>query len=235
MSAPLAGKFTDHYEVLGVEPKAEMETIKAAYARLAQLYHPNNPETGDKEKFELVAGSYEILCDPVLRKEFDKVKGIGEEGGPKFTGLPFFQALGRENALRTAMLCVLYDRRRTKPFTPSLSMRNLENTLSATQEELNFALWYLKQRSLVSMDDKSSFQITVDGMDFLEENRPDENVVMPLIKAAALAAAPVAPPVPIVAIPVRETPPEPKTQSLGRTMALADKLLRENRQRRETN
>ncbi len=238
MSAPLAGKFTDHYEVLGVDPKADMETIQSAYARLAQEFHPNNLKTGNKAKFDAVAESYEVLCDPMLRKEFDKIKGIGEEqGSPKFTGLPFFEALGRETALRTAMLCVLYDRRRTKPFTPSLSMRNLENTLSASQEELNFALWYLKQRALVSSDDKSSLQITADGMDFLEENRPDVNAVMPLIKPTALADAPKSPPVPVVN-PAAEPPPEefiPKRESLGRTLALADKLIRENRQRRETN
>jgi hypothetical protein len=237
MSAPLAGKFTDHYEVLGVDPKAELETIQAAYAKLAQLYHPNNPETGDKAKFDAVAASYEVLCDPMLRREFDKVKGVGEEQGtPKFTGLPFFDALGRETALRTAMLCVLYDRRRMKPFTPSLSMRNLEGILIATQEELNFALWYLKQRGLVVMDDKSSLQITADGMDFLEENRPDVNTVMPLIKPAALAESPNSPPVPVVS-PAMEPAPETfeKPKSLGRTLALADKLIRENRQRRETN
>ena len=47
MSAPLAGKFQDHYEVLGVEPNAELETIQMAYTRLAQELHPNQPETGD--------------------------------------------------------------------------------------------------------------------------------------------------------------------------------------------
>lgn len=233
MSAPLAGKFVDHYEILGVEPKATSETIQTAYARLAKMYHPNNKETGDKERFDAVCASYEILCDPTLRREFDKIKGIDQrEGSPKFTGLPFFEALGRETALRSAMLCVLYDRRRTRPFTPSLSMRHLENILSATEEELNFALWYLKQRSLVASDDKSSLLITADGMDFLEEHRPEANLVMPLIKATGLASA--APEASNGSEAGEKNAAEPPLASLSKAIGFADRVLRESRQRQET-
>jgi len=88
--------------------------------------------------------------------------------------------------LRTALLCLLYDRRRLKPFTPGLSMRRVENILECTSEGLNFALWYLKQRNLVASDDKSNLQITVEGMDYLETNPPTPEMVMPLIRVAGL-------------------------------------------------
>ncbi len=190
MSSPIAGKFQDHYKALGIDPKSDLETIQQAYAKLAQKYHPNNPDTGDHDKFESANLAYEVLADPALRRGFDQLKGVGrEEGVPKFSGLQFFDALGRETGLRTALLCVLYDRRRTKPSAPSLSMRNVENTLKAASEELDFALWYLKQRCFVASDDKSNLQITVEGMDFLENNRPCPEIVMPFIKPAALAAA----------------------------------------------
>ena len=182
MSAPLAGKFQDHYAILGVDPKSDSETIQRSYTKLAQKYHANS-STADPEKFGAVNMAYEILADPALRREFDKIKGVGqEEGPPKFSGLGFFEALGRDSLLRSALLCVLYDRRRTKPFTPSLSMRQIESTLEVTSEELGAALWYLKQRGLVASDDKSSLQITVDGMDFLENNKPSPEAVMKFIK-----------------------------------------------------
>lgn len=189
MSSAVAGKFQDHYEVLGVDPKANSETIQKAYARLAQKYHPSNPDTGDLEKFEAVNLAFEVLSDPHLRPEFDKIKGVDDDKGPpKFNGEAFFNYLGREQGLRTALLCVLYDRRRNRPFTPSLTMRHLENLLTATGEELTFVLWYLKQRNLVQSDDKSSLQITVTGIDFLEENQPTAKMVMPFIKSADLPA-----------------------------------------------
>jgi curved DNA-binding protein len=188
MSSSSAGKFQDHYAVLGLEPKSDSDAIQKAYTKLAQKYHPN-ADTRDPEKFESVNFAYEVLSDPLLRREFDKLKGItGDEGGAKFTGLKFFDALEREAGLRVAVLCILYDRRRTKPFTPSLSLRHMENILDGTTEEMTFALWYLKQKGYVTNDDKSNLQVTVEGMDYLEAHHPSPEVVMTFIKASALAA-----------------------------------------------
>jgi curved DNA-binding protein CbpA len=189
MSAPLS-KFQDHYAVLEIDPKSDSETVQQSYSKLAQRYHPNS-DTRDPEKFEAVNLAYEVLSDPELRAGFDKVKGVGhDEGAPKFTGVEFFELLGRESLLRVALLCVLYDRRRSKPITPSLSMRHLEMILDATADEMMSALWYLKQRALVRSDDKSSLQITVDGMDFLENKKPSPDDVMRFIKTSAIANSP---------------------------------------------
>ena len=194
MSAPLAGKFQDHYKVLEVEPKSNLETIHHAYGKLAEKYHPRNAKTGDQAKFDAINLAYEVLCDSALRADFDKLKGLGEDKAEfKFSGLEFFAALGRETALRLALLCLLYERRRFKPFTPGLSMRQIENMLETTEESLSFALWYLKQRNLVASDDKSNLQITVEGMDYLEMNPPTPETVMPLIKASGLATPKIEP------------------------------------------
>src|ERR1700733_4491892 len=188
MSAPLAGKFQDHYVILGIDPKSDTATIQQAYSKLAQKYQPNNTSTGSVEMFEAINAAFECLMDPELRRIFDGLKGVGqEEGGPKFSGVEFFDALGREAVRRVAILCVLYDRRLTKPSAPSFSMRHLEIIVEATAAELSSALWYLKQRGLAASDDKSSLQITVDGMDFLESKRPLPEDVMAFIKPAAIA------------------------------------------------
>jgi hypothetical protein len=186
MSAPVAGKFQDHYVVLGVEPTAGAEAIQIAYARLAQQFHPHNPETGDREKFDAVNLAYEVLSQPELRGEFDKLKGVAKESVPKFSGRPFFTSLGDGAGLRAALLCVLYDRRKQKPFTPSLSVRHVENIIAATPEAMTLALWYLKERQWVISDDKSSLQITVSGIDYVERNPPSPEVVMPYIKPSGL-------------------------------------------------
>jgi curved DNA-binding protein CbpA len=189
MSASLASKFQDHYAILGIDPKSNSDTIQQAYAKLAQKYLPTNSATGDAEMFEAINTAYETLSDPELRSIFDRVKGVGNDAGvPKFSGVEFFDALAREALRRTAILCVLYDRRLAKPTTPSLSMRHLETIVEATGAELSSALWYLKQRGLAASDDKSSLGITVDGMDFLENKQPPPEAVMPFIKEGGLAA-----------------------------------------------
>jgi len=190
MSASAAGKFQDHYDILGVEPNAESETISLAYTRKAQEYHPDNPETGDREKFDAINLAYEVLSQTDLRKEFDKLIGVGEDkSAPKFSGRRFFGTLGSDSGLRFALLCVLYDRRRQKPFTPSLSVRHVENIIKCTLEQMTIVLWYLKEKHMVISDDKSSLQITVAGMDYLEANPPSAELVMPFIKASGLADA----------------------------------------------
>jgi curved DNA-binding protein CbpA len=189
MSSAAAGKFQDHYEVLGVDYKAGSEAIQVSYARLSAKYNPQSGSAPDHEKFEAVTLAFEVLSDPELRGDFDKLKGIGADDKPKFSGAPFFEAYVRDIHLRVALLCVLYDRRRSKPFTPSLSMRNLEAIFNVHTVELNFALWYLKQKDMASMDDKSSMQITTAGMDYLRDNPPDPTEVMKLIKVQAEAAA----------------------------------------------
>jgi curved DNA-binding protein CbpA len=182
MSSASAGKFQDHYEVLGVDHKAGTDAIQSAYARLSDKYNPQTGSAPDHDKFEAVTLAFEVLSDPDLRGDFDKLKGIGADDKPRFSGRAFFDAYTRDVHLRVALLCVLYDRRRTKPFTPSLSMRNLENIFNVTTVEMNFAIWYMKQRDLVVMDDKSSLMITTPGMDYLRDNPPNPDNVMKLLK-----------------------------------------------------
>jgi curved DNA-binding protein CbpA len=189
MSAPLAGKFKDHYAILGIEPNAEPETIQRAYSNLAQKYQARNTSTGDPEMFEAINMAYETLSNPELRAIFDKLKGVGQDTtGPKFRGVDFFGALGRESGRRLAILCVLYDRRLIHPSAPGLSMRHLEVIVNSTAEELSSATWYLKQRGLVASDDKSSMHITVDGMDFLEGKNPSPEEVLPFMKETGTPA-----------------------------------------------
>ena len=204
MSTPLAGKFQDHYEVLGVDAKSDTETIQRAYARLMDKYRPENADSGDPEKLEAVNLAFEVLSDALARREFDKVVGVGEgQSALTFNPREFFDVMGQQAGLRGALLCLLYDRRRTKPYTPSISMRILENALKANLEELTFVLWYLKQRGLVQNDDKSNLQITVEGLDFLETNPPSAESILPFMKPTTVTG-----------------PPAPKTQPATRNPAM---------------
>jgi hypothetical protein len=183
MSGAAAGKFQDHYAILGIEVNADLDAIRAAYEKLVEKYG------GEEGKLEAVDQAYEVLCDADLRAAFDKVKGVDREAeSPKFTAGEFFDALEQSAGLRSAVLSILYDRRRIKAFKPSLSMRHLEGMLRVKGESLHFALWYLKKRKYVVNDDKSAMEITVEGMDFLEQNRPSPEVVMPFIREDALAS-----------------------------------------------
>jgi curved DNA-binding protein CbpA len=174
MSSARPQQYHDHYAVLGVDPKADSETIARAYQSLAQRFHPSNRETGDKDKFAYVNEAYETLANPASREAFNSLRAANtvDTSPPEFSGANFFDTFGGETMRRMAILCVLYDRRRQKPSTPSLSQRQLEAIVEISPDDLGFAVWYLKQRGLAMSDDKSSMQITIAGMEFLEKNLP---------------------------------------------------------------
>merc|ERR1712079_112703 len=68
----LAGR--DLYKILGVSKRADTNTIKKAYRKLAKALHPDkNPDDPDAEqKFQDLGVAYETLKDPDLRKIYDK-------------------------------------------------------------------------------------------------------------------------------------------------------------------
>lgn len=66
----------DYYQVLEVPVTASKEEIRAAYRRLAKLYHPDkNAGNADaEEKFKLINEANEILSNEILRHEYDAYK-----------------------------------------------------------------------------------------------------------------------------------------------------------------
>jgi len=66
-------QFHTHYDNLKVARNAPPEIIRAAYKTLSQKYHPDR-NTGNSESARIMAiinSSYEVLSDPVRRREHD--------------------------------------------------------------------------------------------------------------------------------------------------------------------
>lgn len=61
---------TNPWTTLGLNQKASPEEIKAAYRKLAAVNHPDRG--GDSAKFDVIQKAYDILSDPVKRREFEK-------------------------------------------------------------------------------------------------------------------------------------------------------------------
>ncbi|MFC2006663.1 J domain-containing protein [Chloroflexota bacterium] len=70
----------DYYTILQVDPRADPEVIQAAYRRLAAKYHPDvDPSSEATERMKLLNVAYEVLSDPVKRREHDMSRLEGRQ------------------------------------------------------------------------------------------------------------------------------------------------------------
>ena len=72
----------DYYEVLGVDRKADEDTIKKAYRKQALENHPDkNPGNAEAEKrFKDAAEAYSVLSDAQKRQRYDQFGHAGVDG-----------------------------------------------------------------------------------------------------------------------------------------------------------
>lgn len=85
--------FKDYYKILGVEPDADLKTIKTAYRKLARKYHPDlNPGEGAEAKFKEVAEAYQVLKNEQTRAEFDELRQYGSQSQQGFQPPPGWKA-----------------------------------------------------------------------------------------------------------------------------------------------
>lgn len=63
----------DPYRVLGVDRRADADTIRKAYRKLARQWHPDiNREPGAEDRFKEINSAYEILGDVEKRRMWDR-------------------------------------------------------------------------------------------------------------------------------------------------------------------
>jgi curved DNA-binding protein len=162
----------DYYEFLQISPNAEADTIRRVYRFLAGRLHPDNPETGDAEKFFLLKQAYDVLSNPILRAEYDAArKKEPAQPVPLSTRIDFMDNMKGELNRRLAVLALLYIQRRTNPYAPEVSLLEVERRMGFPRDYLEFASWYLRNKGYITRADNSDFTLTAEGVDFVESQR----------------------------------------------------------------
>lgn len=162
----------DYYEVLQISPNADPDTVHRVYRLLAQRFHPDNGETGNETRFRELTEAYEVISDPARRAQYDVIYSQHRQERWRLvtSGATAENDFDTERILRLTLLEVLYTRRRTEPDKPALSPLDLESLTGTPREHLEFTIWYLIQKKLISRSDSSMLQITADGVEHLEGN-----------------------------------------------------------------
>jgi curved DNA-binding protein CbpA len=175
----------NYYDLLQINPRAETEAVDRVYRMLAARYQPDNQESGDPERFRLLKEAYETLSDPARRARYDaELEQCQASPLSIFQGREFTDGIDAEAKIRVGVLCLLYSKRRANPDFAALSLLDMENLMSFPRERLLFAIWYLRSKRYVLQDDRSSFIISAEGVDFLESQLPTNQILYKIFRAS---------------------------------------------------
>ncbi len=178
-------EFIDYYELMQISPKAQPETIQRVYRILASRCHPDNPHSGDVERFLRLKQAYEVLNHPEHRATYDEEYQLQQSLPVEvFNMQDFATGIDGESNRRMGLLCLLYHRRRVNADEPGLSLLQLENMMISAREHLLFTVWYLKDKGYVRQTEDSGFAITSAGVDHVENGLPRNRLLYRLLKEA---------------------------------------------------
>jgi curved DNA-binding protein CbpA len=161
-----AAAFVDYYETLEISPNANSETIERIFRYFAQRYHPDNQQTGNRARFDVIVEAHNTLRDPVKRARYDldyrnhanaRSKLVDEVNDSK--------TIGQDFDIQKKVLSLLYIRCRQNVREPGLGNGELESLSGCPAEHLEFHLWYLREKGWIRRTENGYFAITVDGVD----------------------------------------------------------------------
>jgi hypothetical protein len=225
-------KKTDYYEFLQISPNAEDETIHRVYRFLAARFHPDNPESGDVEKFSTLTKAYEVLSNPGRRADYDVARQKATTHAPPMShSIDFMDHLEGEMNRRVAVLALLYYRRRTNPHSPEVPLAEIELRMGFPRDYLDFTTWYLQKKGYITKADNSDFTLTAQGVDFVETQRVNIPILNKLLTPGTEPAVaeptqvidgiPV-PPNPVAVPPTRTRSPERRGEFRDRRVGKPD-------------
>ena len=156
----------DHYEVLQVSPRAQGDTIQRVFRFLAKRFHPDNPETGNAERFKQLMESFRVLSDPEQRAAYDATYEEHRETRWRiFDQASVGDEVAADRRVRSSILQLFYAARRRDPDHPGLGVYDLERLLGCPEDHIKFHVWYLKENGWVQRLENGMLAITATGVD----------------------------------------------------------------------
>ncbi|MBW2575844.1 MAG: J domain-containing protein [Deltaproteobacteria bacterium] len=161
----------DYYEDLQISPNADKEMIERVFRILAKRYHPDNTETGDAEKFNVLYKAYQVLSDPEERAAFDaKYEQLRADRWKIVEEASQSDGFEQDDRIRQGVLSLLYVARRQDALNPGMGIIEFEKVLGCPQHHMDFHLWYLKEKGWILRTDTGGYAITADGVDKMANN-----------------------------------------------------------------
>jgi curved DNA-binding protein len=164
--------FIDYYELLQLSSNADIDTIERVFRHLAKKFHPDNTESADPDRFQLIVEAHRTLSNPETRAGYDvkyqeywnRKWKLASEAGDR-------TAFGADLAIRESLLSILYVQRRRNTKNPGLADYDMARLLCKPFELVEFHVWYLKAKGWVERLDTGQLSISALGVDQVEQGR----------------------------------------------------------------
>ena len=161
----------DYYEDLQISPNADKEMIERVFRILAKRYHPDNIESGDAEKFNVLYKAYQVLSDSEKRAAFDaKYEQLRADRWKIVEEASQSDGFESDDRIRQGVLSLLYVARRQDALNPGMGIIEFEKVLGCPQHHMEFHIWYLKEKGWILRTDTGGYAITADGVDKMAKN-----------------------------------------------------------------
>ena len=166
-----ASGFIDYYEVLEISPRANSETIERMFRYFAQRYHPDNSQTGDRSRFDVIVEAHNTLRDPLRRARYDIQYQVQSSARSKLVDELNGTKIWQDTDLQSKLLLLLYVKCRQNVRDPGVDNLELERLTRCPTELLEFHLWYLREKGWIKRTESGRLAITVEGVDRANSER----------------------------------------------------------------
>lgn len=180
----------DWYEILQVSPTADPDTILRVFRHLAKRYHPDNGDSGNPERFNMLLEAFRVLSDAEERARYDaRYERTREHRWRIFDQATAENDVEGDRRVRSAILRLLYTSRRNDPDRPGMGSVHIENLLGCPETHLKFHLWYLKENGWIQRMENGTIAITAMGVDRVLDEDDAGGPAVPQLESVERVAA----------------------------------------------
>jgi hypothetical protein len=163
------GNFIDYYEFLMVSPSADRQMIEWAARLMLARYDPQKSKTPDEKKCELVKEAFRTLADAKKRAAYDSELSKRQPAATfDVKATVTRQDVIEAHQMRQAVMQVLYQTVLRQPRDPDVGRTELGRQIGVGTQELEFALWFLREKGMITATQAGSYAITLQGAEWVE-------------------------------------------------------------------
>ena len=117
----MSNGFIDYYELLQLSSNADTDTIERVFRHLAKKLHPDNKESADPDRFQLIVEAHRTLTDPETRAGYNvKYQEYWNRKWKLASEANDGTAFGDDREVRESLLSMLYVQLRRNMKHPGL-------------------------------------------------------------------------------------------------------------------